>query len=292
MPINIWLNAIRPKTILASIAPVLIGIAMAFGDGGFHAPSACAALAAAVLIQIGTNLANDYFDWKNGVDTPERQKSRPSSILTGALTPQQVKWGFMTALFLAGILGGYLMFRAGWPIVIIGIFSITSAILYSAGPWSLAKTGLADLFVFVFFGPIAVGGTYYVQTFDINGAVILAGCAPGALSVAILTVNNLRDIKTDTRAGRKTLPIRFGRSFGRGEYLVSFLTAFLVPPVVTALTGEHHWLSLAALSLLLLIPVIEIIYTAEDGPTLNKALASTAKVLLIYSLVFSVAWNI
>ena len=291
MSIRIWFTAIRPHTLLASIAPVLIGAGMAFGDGVFHFPSALAAFAGAVLIQIGTNLANDYFDWKSGADTSERKKLRPSAIVTGGLTPRQVKWGFISVLTLAGGIGGYLMLRAGWPIVWIGVASITSAVIYSAGPWSLARTGLADLFVLVFFGPVAVAGTYYVQCLDMDGAVLLAGIAPGALSVAILTVNNLRDMENDARAGRQTLPIRFGRSFGRAEYLLAFLTAVLVPPAIVCLTGDHPLVWIAVLPLLTLIPVIETVMTTQDGQALNKALAATAKALFLYALVFAAAWK-
>ena len=216
---KIWLLASRPKTLWASISPVVIGTAMAYADGKFHWLSAVVALTAAVLIQIGTNIANDYFDYKRGVDAGERLG--PLRVTqAGLVKPETVKAAFIIVFSLAFLLGFYLIWRGGYPILIIGLLSVLFGILYTGGPFPLGYTGLADLFVLIFFGPIAVGGTYYVQALAIKPTIIIAGFSPGLLATAILTINNLRDIKTDRRAGKKTLAVRFEANFAKIEHVL------------------------------------------------------------------------
>ncbi len=288
--LKIWLMASRPKTLAAAIAPVIIGSAMAFQSGGFHIRAALAALFGAVMIQIGTNFANDYFDYKSGADDNDRL-GPTRATQAGLVAPSTMKTATAVAFGLAFAAGIYLVWRGGWPIVAIGLFSIAFGVLYTAGPFPLAYTGLADPFVLLFFGPVAVGGTYYVQTLQINPTVILIGLAPGLFSVAILTVNNLRDIKSDRLAGRKTLPVRFGVRFARYEYLLSILIAALLPTIICTITRRQFYSALALLILLPAIGSIRKVFTV-DGVVLNDVLAATGRLLLLFSLIFSIGWII
>ena len=288
-PISVWCMASRPKTLPAALAPVLIGSAMALADGAAHLWSALAAAGGALLIQIGTNFTNDYLDFKKGVDQSDRLG--PTRVTqAGLVTPNAMKRAIVIAFGLAFLLGIYLVYRGGWPIVIIGLSSITFGVLYTAGRFSLSRTGLADIFVLFFFGPVAVGGTYYVQALQIDSNVIISGLAPGFFSMAILTVNNLRDIDTDTRAGKKTLPVRWGRTFARIEYLILVILASVVPLILT-LRAHNHYYSLAAVLVIpAALPSIKTVFTSVDGPALNNTLASTGRLLLLYSVIFSVGW--
>jgi 1,4-dihydroxy-2-naphthoate octaprenyltransferase len=286
-----WFWATRPQTLVASTMPVVLGTAMAFSDGVWHWPSALAALMGAALIQVGTNLANDYFDFQHGVDAAGRQ-GPPSVLQTGALSSVQLKWFFIAAFSLAGLLAIYLTARAGWPVLLIGVVSIIVGIIYSAGRKSLASLGLGDLFVFLFFGPVACAGTYYVQSFEWNLAVIVAGLAPGFLSAAIIVVNNLRDIDTDKRAGRRTVAIRFGRAFTRMEYLFCVIAGSLVPVVVHLITDQHPWSLLASLVAFAFIPNVHAVFTSDQGEVLNPALERTALLLTLYTFIYSMTWLI
>jgi 1,4-dihydroxy-2-naphthoate octaprenyltransferase len=284
-----WFNAIRPYSLLASIAPVVVGTAIAYSDGFFHWPSALSALIVAVFIQIGTNLSNDYFDFKSGVD--RLGHGRPtSSILSGALTSSEIKVGFVLAFAVAAVAANTLVIRAGMPALIIAVVSIVAGLLYTAGRWSLARLGLGDLFVLVFFGPVAVAGTYYVQSFEYNGAVILSGFMTGFVSVAILVVNNLRDITTDAVAGRKTLAVRFGKKFTRMEYLFCILAAASVPVIVHHMTGERLLMLASSFIVFFSIPLIHDVFTTNDPKVFNRVLALTGFFLLVQSLVYSLAW--
>lgn len=283
--------AFRPKTLPAAIAPVLIGTAMAFGDGVQHFPTAVLCLLAALAIQIGTNVANDYYDFKKGTDTEKR--IGPTRVTqAGLIKPAAMKRAFIVSFGLAAVLSIWLIQRGGWPIAIIGILAILSGIFYTAGPRPLGYIGLGDLFVFIFFGPVAVAGTYYVQSYEINSAVILAGIAPGLISVAILTVNNLRDIDSDREAGKRTLAVRFGRSFATSEYLFSIVTASLIPVLIYAFIQDHIPILSCVILTLIAIPTIKIVLTASDGHSLNHALELTGKLLMIYSIIFSLGWMI
>jgi len=286
---NPWILAIRPKTLPAAIAPVMIGTAMAYGDGLFHGPSALMALSAALCIQIGTNLANDYFDFKKGADTPDR-KGPTRVTQAGLIKPQVVFWASMVFFALAALSSIYLIHRAGTCILIIAAASIISGILYTAGPKPLGYLGLGDLFVLVFFGPVAVGGTYFTQGLEINWAVIIAGLGPGFLSMAILAVNNLRDIDTDRRAGKLTLAVRFGRSFAMSEYLFCIIAATLTPFAVFLITDDHQGIAAASLIGFCAIPCVKAAFTHLDGAALNRVLGQTGRLLLIYSAVFSIGW--
>ncbi len=287
--IKIWFDATRPKTLPAAAAPVIMGSAMAFYDNLFHLPSALAALLGALFIQIGTNFANDYFDFKKGVDTEERL-GPVRATSAGLIKPKVMKLAFIFTFALAFIIGLYLIYRGGWPVLAIGLSSILFGILYTGGPYPLGYNGMADIFVLVFFGPVAVGGTYFVQTLEINQVVLLAGLAPGLISTAILTANNLRDINTDAKAGKRTLAVRFGVGFAKKEYILSIVIACLVPLLLVYLTNENYFSTLALLAMIPAIPGIRLVFSNTRGTALNKVLADTGKVLFIYAVIFSLGW--
>ena len=286
-----WILASRPKTLPAAISPVLMGTTMAFADGGVHWLSAFLALFGALMIQIGTNLANDYFDHKHGKDTHERLG--PMRVTqAGLVSDHAMKLAIsivFTAAFVAGI---YLVYRAGWPIVIIGLLSLLFGMIYTAGPFPLAYLGIADLFAFLFFGPIALAGTYYAQTLDMNWVVLVAGIAPGCFSIALLTVNNLRDVDEDRGTNKKTLIVRLGKSYGRSQYLVSMILAALIPIVLWQMTSSHSGVLITLLALIFSIPAIRGMFGGAQGRGLNQTLAQTGKTQLIYTLLFIIGWLI
>ena len=213
----LWASAARARTLPASVAPVLIGVVLAYTDGVGHALAAVFALIGAILIQIGTNYANDYFDFVNGADTAERIGPR-RLVQSGLVRPEAMRRATIIVFGLAVLVGLYLAARGGWPIVLVGVASILCGLLYTGGPFPLGYRGLGDVFVLLFFGPVAVAGTYYVQALDIDWRPIVAGLGPGLISAAILAVNNLRDRETDAKAGKRTLAVRLGVRFTRLEY--------------------------------------------------------------------------
>ncbi|MEW5993411.1 MAG: 1,4-dihydroxy-2-naphthoate polyprenyltransferase [Candidatus Zixiibacteriota bacterium] len=287
--IAVWILAARPKTLWAAVAPVIIGTAMAVEAQAVHWLSAAAALLGAVLIQVGTNYANDYFDYVKGADQPDRLG--PTRVTqAGLVTPKQMRMATIVIYVLAFFVGVYLVWRGGWPIAVIGLLSILFGVMYTAGPLPLGYYGLGDPFVLVFFGPVAVGGTFYVQTLDINSVVLLAGLAPGLFSVAILTVNNLRDIESDRRAGKKTLAVRFGAAYVRTQYVLAVLVASSLPIVLHLVTGGHQFVMLTTLTILAAIPAFRSVLGRAAGVELNATLATTGKLLLLYSILFSIGW--
>jgi 1,4-dihydroxy-2-naphthoate octaprenyltransferase len=284
---KVILMAIRPKTLGAAIAPVLMGTALAYYHKVLRLEFAAFAMLGALLIQIGTNLANDYFDFVQGADTEERLG--PVRVTqAGLLSPTTVKWWFVSTFAFAVLMGVPLMVRGGWPIILIGILSVISGVWYTKGSYSLAYTGLADIFVLIFFGPVAVGGTYFVQGLTISWPILVLGAGPGLVAMGLLAVNNLRDIDNDRKADKLTLAVRFGPTFARLEYTVCFVLAALLPWVVFAVTGKFLYTGAASLVLLLSIPTQRVVWSTRDGEALNGALAATGKWLVIYSLLFSV----
>lgn len=281
--------AARPKTLPAAVAPVVIGTVMAYGDGLVHWLSAAAALFGAIMIQIGTNFANDYYDYTKGTDEGERL-GPTRATQAGLVTPIQMKVAIAVAFGLAFLAGVYLVYRGGWPVVVIGLASILFGILYTGGPYPLGYHGLGDIFVLIFFGPVAVGGTYYVQTLTITWPVIVAGLAPGLFSVAILTVNNLRDVKGDAAAGKHTLAVRFGETFAKSEYLLSIVVASLVPLSIVLALQDRVFCVATVIIPVLAIPAIRSVFANTDGPSMNNALAGTGRLLLFFTLLFSVGW--
>ena len=288
-PVRAWVLASRPKTLPVAIAPVLVGYALAWDDCIFNIGIALITVVCALLITIGTNLCNDYADFMSGVDTTNR-KGPTRVTQAGLIAAQHVLVGTVLVYSIATALGMILVYRGGWGVSIIGFASILAGILYTAGPWPYGYKGLGDLFVLIFFGPVAVGGTYYVQTLEITLSVIIIGLAPGLLSVAILTVNNIRDIAEDRKANKKTLVVRFGRKFGIGLWLGCVVIAALLPLEFVRVTGNHVW---AGLTVLILIPAISILHkliTIHDSADLNPLLGQTAFLLLGYSVIFALFW--
>src|SRR3989338_414810 len=287
--IKYWLLAIRPKTLPAAVAPVLMGTAMAFGDGIEDVVTALVCLLTALLLQIGTNLANDYYDCQRGADTLERVG--PTRVTqAGLIPPGQVKAAFIGVFALAALASICLVTRGGWPIAALASLAILSGIFYTAGHYPLGYLGLGDILVFIFFGPVAVAGTYYVQSLELNSAIIFAGFAPGLMSVAILTVNNLRDIDSDRKSGKNTLAVRFGRGFALSEYLFCVLGAGIVPVFIYMFIEDHLPLLACVLIILAVVPTIKTVLTRTEGVALNAALAATARLLLAYSVLFSIGW--
>ncbi len=288
-PVRNWVLASRPKTLPVAIAPVLVGSAMAWDDGGFNFFVAVVTVTCALLITIGTNFCNDYADFVHGADT-EKRKGPVRVTQAGLIAPHHVKSAIIVVFSLATALGVILIYRGGWVVLLIGFASILAGILYTAGPWPYGYKGLGDLFVLIFFGPIAVGGTYYVQTLEITSGVIIAGLAPGLLSVAILTVNNIRDIEEDRKANKKTLVVQLGRKFGIGLWLGCVVIAALLPLELVRTTGDHVWVGL---TVLILIPAMSILYkliTIEDSIDLNPLLGQTAFLLVGHSIIFALFW--
>ena len=281
--------AVRPKTLSAAVAPVMIGTTMAYAGGQGHAGAAFAALAGALLIQIGTNFANDYFDYLKGADNEERLG--PLRVTqAGLVAPETMFRNFVLTFGLAALVGLYLVYRGGWPIALIGLLSIASGILYTAGPCPLGYLGLGDLFVLIFFGPVAVCGTFYVQALEVTEIVFYAGLGPGLLATALLAVNNLRDEPTDRKAGKLTLAVRFGPAFARAEYLALFASAVMLPVLLASwLNGKWY----ACISALIIIPgysAIRQIISGVSGRELNQTLSTSGKLIILYSILFSIGW--
>jgi 1,4-dihydroxy-2-naphthoate octaprenyltransferase len=289
-PWRIWMQAARPKTLPAAAAPVMIGIALAVGDGGFHPLSAGLALVAALLIQVGVNFHNDYTDFLRGTDTEERVG--PLRVTQAELVdPQTMRWATFAVFAAAVGAGTYLMIRGGWPVVLIGVTSIASALWYTAGRYSLAYIGLADLFVFVFFGPVAVAGTYYVQTLTLTAPAVLAGAGPGALSVCILLINNIRDLEGDRQANKRTLVVRLGRAFGVRLYAFCMTVAAITPVALTLHVGGHWGALVAAPVVAGAWPALQTLRAGTTDPErLNPLLPTTGRTLALYSICFALGW--
>ena len=287
--INIWLQATRPKTLPAAACPVLIGAAMAYDQGAIQTDVLFATFLGALLIQIGTNFANDYFDGIKGTDTPERVGPQRATA-TGLVQPRQMLWATVLVMGAAALLGLYLTVIGGWPILVIGLLSLSSGVLYTAGPYPLGYVGLGDLFVLIFFGPVAVAGTYYLQTGACTWQVIVASLAPGLISTAILMVNNVRDRFTDKQAGKKTLVVRWGMRFGIAAYVIAILGACTTPVLLVILTRDHVYCLLGTLTLIVGVPAMRALASDTPPEVLNQLLARTGQLLVIYSVLFSLGW--
>ena len=281
---QIWWLAIRPRTLPAAASGVVMGSALAWADGAFQLAPALAALAVALLLQIGSNVANDVFDFERGADTSERQG--PLRVTqAGLLTPAQVKRGMWIIFALAASCGLYLTFLRGWVVIAIGLAAILSAIAYTGGPFPLGYYGLGDIFVFIFFGLAAVAGTYFVQAGSVSPAAWWMSVPVGLIITAILVVNNLRDIENDKKAGKHTLAVRLGERGTRIEYLVCMIVAYLILPLAILL-GIIPWTALLAWgSLPLAVKSTRTVF-AQRGRPLNAALAGTGQTAFVFSLLF------
>jgi 1,4-dihydroxy-2-naphthoate octaprenyltransferase len=283
---RIWWLASRPKTLSAAIAPVLVGSAVAFSADGFIFVAAFAALLVGLLIQVGTNFYNDYADFARGADTAERLG--PMRVTqSGLLAPQTVRQGAIFTFSMAGLIGAYLIWLAGWPVALIGLAAILAGLAYTAGPWPLAYNGFGDLFAWIFFGFVAVCGTAYVQLRQVPFMGWMGGLALGAMITALLAVNNIRDIGTDRSAGRRTIPVIFGRNGGLIEYGFCLITAYLTPMFVFITFRQVLWYLLPIVTLPEAIRLFRFIQVTE-GRSLNKALAGTARLVLWYGVFMAV----
>jgi 1,4-dihydroxy-2-naphthoate octaprenyltransferase len=279
-----WFFAARPRTLVAGAVPVAVGSAVAAHDGRFAPLPALAALLGALLIQVGTNLTNDYYDFKRGADNADRL-GPPRATQQGWLAPRAVLTGALTCFALAVLVGLYLVAVAGPVLVAVGLVSIAAGYAYTGGPFPLAYNGLGDLFVLVFFGFVAVCGTYYVQAQTVSPMALVAAVPVGLLGVALLAVNNTRDAATDRAAGKRTLVVRFGAGFGKAEYLGAIAVSALVP-VVMVVGGASPWVLLPLASLPFAVAPTRLVLT-QTGPVLNQALAGTAKLQMIFGLLFA-----
>jgi 1,4-dihydroxy-2-naphthoate octaprenyltransferase len=283
---NAWVLAARPRTLPAAVAPVLVGSALAYRDAAFCWLPATAALLVALSLQIGVNLANDYFDYIKGVDT--NQRTGPLRVTqSGLLAPAAVRTGMLLALGLSLVPGIYLVILGGWPVAVAGMAALMAALAYSGGPFPLASHGLGDVFVFIFFGLVAVCGTYYVQAGRITFASVAVAGIVGVLITAILVVNNLRDIETDRKAGKRTLAVMLDVAGTRVEYTALLIAGYVGLPAL-CLTGiRSAWVMLPVLSLPVGISLIRRIWHGTAGPQLNRLLAATASLALVFSLLLA-----
>lgn len=282
-----WLLAIRPKTLTATLAPVVIGITLASTHGRFHAGAAGAVLVSILLLQIATNLINDYCDWQKGADTEDRQG--PVRVTqSGLISPGTTLFVSALLILLASLLGLYLIYRGGPGVLLTGIAGILAAILYTAGPCPLAYLGLGEVFVFLFFGLVAVSITYYVQALSLPLEVILAGISPGLLAIGILAVNNLRDRTEDAKHHKRTLAVRFGDRFARLEYLGAVLSAILIPPILAVYT-QNGWGVISLLTLGFAVPCFKTVMTYQSPAELNPLIGKTGLLLVVNSVLVSLA---
>jgi len=285
-----WWLAIRPATLTASAAPVLVGTGAAWADGAFALGPAVAALVGAALLQVGANFANDVFDFERGADNADRLGPQRATQ-QGWISAAQMKRAMWLAFAGATAVGLYLTYVAGWPVLALGLLSIAAAYLYTGGPKPYGYLGLGDLAVFVFFGPGAVAGTYYVQALSLSPLALLASVPIGALATSILVVNNLRDIETDARAGKHTLAVRIGDGPTRTYYLLLLAAAYLLPPLLWWRGLAEAWVMLPWLSLPLALQLAGRM-RHERGLALNGCLVGTARLEVVFGLLFALglAW--
>jgi 1,4-dihydroxy-2-naphthoate octaprenyltransferase len=273
----LWWMAARPRTLAASIAPVVVGTAAAAHAGALHIVPAILAMLSSLFIQIGTNFANDYSDFKRGADAERVGPRRVTQ--SGLVQPHVVKRAAWIAFGISGLFGLALAGYAGWPIIAIGIVSVACGWLYTGGPWPLGYHGLGDVFVFVFFGMVATCGTAYAEALFVPREAIFAGAAMGCLSTAILVVNNLRDRDTDAKVGKNTLAVRLGVTGTRVEYCALLLIAFALPFFI-----GRPW---PLFALLLAFAPLKRVLTVSGG-ALNAALGETARMQLAFAVLLAV----
>ena len=282
-----WLLAIRPATLPAAVGPVLVGLAVAISLGVFEPLPAVAALAVALLLQIVSNVGNDLSDFRRGVDTEERV-GPPRAAASGLLSERELLVGLLIIVALAGLVGLYLVSVGGLIILVLGIAAVISAVTYSGGPWPYGYHGLGEVFVFVFFGLVAVAGTTYLQTLTWEPLAFAAANPVGALITAILVVNNLRDIDTDAATGKRTLAVMLGERGAMAEYDLILGVAYVVP-VALVIAGDVLPTALLPLaSLPLTLALFRVVHAGGDPRRLNPVLRETARLSLIFSVLFAV----
>lgn len=284
-----WWIAIRPKTLTASLSPIILGTAFAIKDGFFNFRILTMIIIAATAIQIGTNLTNDYFDFLKGVDTKTRVG--PVKVLQkGWVTLQAMRKAIILVFTIAGLSSSYLILKGGYPIGIIAASSIFFAITYTAGPFPLGRIGLAEIVEVIYFGPVAVSCTHYLLTNHFAWYTVVGGLIPGFLSLAILAVDNLRDYHTDKAAGKKTLCVRLGQKFGQAQYYFCLLVGFSAPLILVAMTKNHYLCLCSLIVIPLYKPCLDAVKDNTSHDKLNQSLAQTALNLLLFTTIFSTGW--
>jgi len=283
---RVWWMAIRPPTLTAAIVPVAVGTGVAVHDGVWAPLAAFAALIGALALQAGANLANDLSDFRRGADNETRLG--PIRVTQrGLLTERQVTMGVVAFFALATVAGLYLTYVGGWPIIAIGLASMLAAVTYTGGPWPFGYRGLGEVFVFIFFGVVAVAGTYYVQAGRVTGDVLAASLPVSLTVTAILVVNNVRDIDTDRLAGKYTLAVYLGRRLARTELVVVVAGAYLAAAALWFLGDFSGWVLLSWLSVPAAVMPVAVSLNRTDGPPLNAALRAMARLHLIFGLLLA-----
>ena len=284
--LRLWIVAARPRTLPAAVAPVAVGTALAGSEGTFRPLAFAAALVGSVFIQIGTNLSNDYSDARRGADTEDRLG--PVRVTAGGLMPpRHVLVGTYLAFGVAVAAGLYLAAVAGAELLLVGVASILAGVLYTGGPRPYGYEGLGELFVFLFFGVVAVSGSYFVQTERLTVEAVALSVPVGLLAAAILVVNNVRDVDTDRRAGKRTLAVKLGRARARRLFAAMVAVAFASPVAIWVAGGLSAWVLLPLLAVPLAVPLARVVTTRTDGPALNAALARTGALLAAFSLLLA-----
>lgn len=284
---KIWIDASRPKTLAAAFTPVLVGAAIAWQHEAFNIFATTIAFICAFLIQIGTNFANDYFDFIKGADTEERIGfTRATSA--GLVSPKSMLIATIISMLLAFLFGLYLVWIGGWIILLIGILSLLFGVLYTGGPYPLGYNGLGDIFVFIFFGIIAVMGTYYINALVWSEASFWASLAVGALCTNILVINNLRDVVQDAKVGKRTLGVLFGDTALKIEYTVMLLLAFAIPPHFFVKLGFNSFIFFPFILLPIAIYLAKKVWIEKDKTKLNKVLEHTAQFMALFGILFTI----
>jgi 1,4-dihydroxy-2-naphthoate polyprenyltransferase len=286
MSFRIWIMAARLRTLPAAVAPVLVGTALSWTDRDLRVGGFIAALVGAIFIQVGTNLSNDYSDARRGADTEDRLG--PVRVTAGGLVPpRQVLVATYVSFGAAVLCGVYLIYLAGPILLAIGAASILAGVLYTGGPRPYGYEGLGEVFVFAFFGIVAVTGSYYVQTEEVTWVAFVLAVPVGLLASAILVVNNVRDLESDRRAGKRTLAVRLGRERARTLYALMVFGAFVTAPAPWAAGELSAWLALPLLLLPVAVVLTRVVREHTDGPTLNLALARTGMLQLGFCVLLS-----
>lgn len=283
---NHWVLAARPQTLAASVVPVAAAGSLAWMHNTFHTAATLTALFCALAIQVGTNFANDYYDYKKGADRADRL-GFTRAVSSGLIAPNKMLLATKITMGIAFLAGLYLVRIGGWPILTAGLLSLLFGILYTGGPWPLGYNGLGDLFVFVFFGQVAVVGTWYVNALSWSPEALWISLPIGALCVNILVVNNLRDINQDRISGKRTLGVLFGEGALKLEYLIMLLIAFGTLPLLQFGSGYNLWIYLPVLSLPAAISRLREIFNHQEKRSLNSTLEKTAKLMVFFGLLLS-----
>lgn len=284
-PLRVWAAALRPKTLPAAVVPVLVGVACAHRLGLVSWDVTLTCLIVSLCLQVASNFANDVFDFEKGADTPDRV-GPARAVAQGWIAPQAMKTAVGVALAGAALAGSYLVWLGGWPMLALGALALICAVAYTAGPFPLGYNGLGDICVFFFFGPVAVCGTTFLNAQTVSLVAWIGAAAIGALTTAVLVVNNVRDEATDRRTGKRTLAVRLGRTGGILEYAALLGLAYLTPLLLLTIGGIGWWVLLPWLSLPLAVRLF-LELRGRQGPALNQTLARTAQLLVWFGLLLS-----